>query len=102
LNVPSRLLGTFAAQTRSCNLSILHALNQDPRRFRAHDARVWQDARAKFFAQFPATDRYLLVAFGSALIHQAHPAQLFIKGRETDLDRLNQEFALELVELALG
>src|SRR5260370_14228663 len=79
-----------------------HTFNQNLRRLRAHDAGIGELAGAEFFAQLAAADRYLLVALGSAVIDQADPAQLLVICRETNLHRLDQQLALELVELALG
>src|SRR5262249_41652909 len=83
-------------------LARLHSLNQNLRRLGPHDAGVGQDAGAELLAQLPPADRDLFIAFRPILIDQANAAQLFIKGREADLHRLNEQLPLQLVELALG
>src|SRR5262245_39504784 len=80
----------------------LHAFDEDAGRLRTHDALVGQFSLAQLLAQLPAADRYLLEAPRPVLIDQADPAQLLVEGREADLHRLDQQLALQLVELALG
>src|SRR5437016_13837443 len=80
----------------------LHALDQDAGRLRPHHARVGQDARTQLLAQLPPADRHLLVAPGGTLVYQAHPADFFVVSREPHLDGLDEQLALQLVELALG
>ena len=86
---------------RNRGLLALHALDQNLRRLRPHDARVGQFAGAQLLAQLAAADRHLLVALRPVLVDQADAAQLLVEGREADLHRLDQQLALQLVELAL-
>src|SRR5262249_1175922 len=78
-----------------------HPLDQDAGRLRAHHPGVGQLAGAQLLAQLPAADVHLLVPLRGALVNQADPAQLLVEGREADLHRLDQQLALQLVELAL-
>src|SRR5262249_16417042 len=91
----------FSSPTVSCRSLPLHALDEDPRRLAAHDPRVRQDAGPQLLPQFPAADGPLLVALRTALIDQPHPAQLLVERREADLHRLDEQLALQFVELPL-
>jgi hypothetical protein len=44
----------------------------------------------------------LCVPLRCALVHQADPSKLFIEGRETDLDWLDEQLPFELIELPLS
>src|SRR5579864_1399582 len=97
-----RHTGAITGPARRLSSSALHLLNQNLRRLRPHHALIRQFAVAEFLAQIAAADGDLLETLRAILIHQAHAAKFGKVGGEADFHRLDQQFAFEFIELALG